>query len=356
MKGSIQQDKRSGRFFILLYWLGKQWRFWRNPYSNRSVKTREYAEELLELLRGEITRGTFSPEAWKVGKKSSRTLSVKVYASKWIERHDVTSKTLKDYKCAVDNHIIPYFGNRHLSTITRNDILDFRGHIEREQKTVYNILSVLRIILRAACDNGDIPSVPKFPTMSYELKEQDYLSFDEQELVIAQIPVRHRPIYRFMQEYGVRPGEARALMKDCLMHGYVVIRRAFSENKLRETTKTGKVRKYVITSYFRGVLNTIPSQGADFVFVRDDGKPYTSKNLNKIWHQACQDAGVRKIKMYNGMRHSLAYQLLEQGEELSLVQEQLGHANIEMTRRYATRPKARLGDALARRRGCGAGK
>lgn len=356
MKGSIQKDKRSGLFFILLYWHGKQWRFWRDPFSKQSFRDSGHAEKLLNIVRGEIDRGTFDPDAWKVGRKSSGSLSVKKYATSWLERHDVSAKTLKDYKNAVHNYIIPYFGNRLLTSITRNDLLEFKGHIEREQKTVYNIISVLRVILNAAFDNGDITKVPKFPTLSYELKEQDYLTFDEQELVIAQIPIRHRPIYRFMQEYGVRPGEARGLMKDCLKHGYVVIRRAFAENKLRETTKTGTVRKYVITSYFQGVLNNIPSQGSGFVFVRDDGKPYTSKNLNKIWHQACQDAGIRRIKMYNGMRHSLAYQLLEQGEELSLVQEQLGHANIEMTRRYATRPKARLGDALVRRRGCGAGK
>jgi hypothetical protein len=32
-------------------------------------------------------------------------------------------------------------------------------------------------------------------------------------------------------EYGVRPGGARVLQKDCLADGNVIIRRAFSDNE-----------------------------------------------------------------------------------------------------------------------------
>ena len=60
-----------------------------------------------------------------------------------------------------------------------------------------------------------------------------------------------------MMEYGVRPGEARALQKDCLADGNVIIRRAFSDNELRETTKTGRIRIYQITAYFQTVLDRI---------------------------------------------------------------------------------------------------
>lgn len=86
------------------------------------------------------------------------------------------------------------------------------------------------------------------------------------------------------------------------------------------------------------------------VFVLDDGKPYTSKNLNKVWHEACEKVGI-KIKMYNGVRHSLGCQLLDMGYDLSLVPDQLGHTKMDMTRRYARRSKKVLADALIRRRG-----
>ena len=153
-----------------------------------------------------------------------------------------------------------------------------------------------------------------------------------------------------MMEYGVRPGEARALQKDCLVDGIVTIRRSFSDNELRETTKTGRIRVYKITAYFQTVLDRIQPHLSPFVLVRDDGKPYTSKNLNKIWHDAGKKVGI-KIKMYNGTRHSLGSQLLDLGYDLSLVQDQLGHTKPEMTRRYAKRAPKMLADALEARRG-----
>lgn len=349
MKGSVQTDKKSGRLFILIYWNGRQYRFWKDPNSGLKFTNQRHAGKLLNYLRTEIDKGTFLPDEWFSGKKTS-SLLVKNYAPDWLKRHKVTAKTLKDYRSNVNNYIIPFFGDRDMGSITHNDLLDFESFIERCSKGKYNVLGTLRVMMKVALKIGDITKVPEFPTVKYTLPEPDYLVLDEQEKIIAAIPERHRPIFRLMQEYGVRPGEARALMKDCLRHGYVTITRAFSENLLRETTKTGRTRKYKITQYFQEILDSIPTHQSDFVFVRDDGKPYTSKSLNGIWHKALKDANMREIRLYNGTRHSLAFQLLEQGEELSLVQEQLGHANIGMTRRYATRPKERLAEALNRRR------
>ena len=104
------------------------------------------------------------------------------------------------------------------------------------------------------------------------------------------------------------------------------------------------------TIYFQSVLNSIQPHLSPFGFVRDDGKPYTSKNLNKIWQDAGKKGGI-KIKMYNGTRHSLGSQLLDMGYDLSSVQDQLGHTKPEMTRRYAKRAPKILADALEARRG-----
>ena len=172
---------------------------------------------------------------------------------------------------------------------------------------------------------------------------------EQQEAVLSQIPEWYRPIFQFMMEYGCRPGEARALKKDCIVDGQVIFRRAFSNNTLRETTKTDRVRRYDITPYFKEVLADLPLHTSPFVFVRDDGKPYTSKNLNKIWHEACDKAGIH-IKLYNGCKHSLGCQLLDMGCDMDLVRQQLGHTKIEMTQRYAKRTNAVLTSKLIQRR------
>lgn len=95
--------------------------------------------------------------------------------------------------------------------------------------------------------------------------------------------------------------------------------------------------------------DSLPLSIVKYVFHQEDGKPYTNKNLNLIWRIACGKVGV-KIKMYNAFRHFLGCQLLDQGEDLDLVREQLGHTKMEMIRRYAKRSQGRLMEALNKRR------
>lgn len=168
-----------------------------------------------------------------------------------------------------------------------------------------------------------------------------------QDLVISNIPKRHQPIFCVTRQYGLRPGEARALKKDSVRNGEINIEWSFSENLLRNTTKNGEPRSYLITPYIENVLDSIPDNDSEFVFVREDGKPYTSKNLNKIWRQACKDAGIPHFKLYNAMRHSLARNLLENDRDLEFVSEVLGHASVEITKVfYANVPLNKVQDAL----------
>ena len=138
------------------------------------------------------------------------------------------------------------------------------------------------------------------------------------------------------------------MKRDAIKDGKVYIRRAFSENELRERTKTGDIRNPTITPYAQEIIDSLTYLGP-FLFVRHDGKPYTNKNLNTIWWEACEKAGMR-IKLYNAIRHSLGCQLLDEGHDLSLVQEVLGHKRPEMTRRYAKRTAKKIGQVLSMRR------
>ena len=62
------------------------------------------------------------------------------------------------------------------------------------------------------------------------------------------------------------------------------------------------------------------------------GKPY--KDIRKTLATAAKKAGVSQ-RVYNHLfRHSFATELVEQGENLAVIQELLGHADISQTRDY----------------------
>ena len=345
MKGSLHYDKKSKRYYIALCWEGDRYRFFRHKISGDPLWSKQSAEKQLGKLRTEVDEGIFNPKHWKHG----CPLLVKVYAMQWLDSIDVTPKTSKDYSSYVRKYFIPYFGVKDIRHIRYNDIVKFHKWIPQGDKTKYNVVSALKTMLRHAWKSEDISKVPPFPKLSYTKPEIVFLGLEQQETVLGHIPERHRPIYQFMMEYGLRPQEARALQKDSITNGEVVIRRAFSENTLRETTKTNIIRRYEITPYFKEVLQGIAPHLSPYVFVREDGKPYTSKNLNELWHEACDNADIH-IKMYNAVKHSLGCQLLDQGEDIDLVRQLYGHTKSEMVQRYAKRSNAVITSALINRR------
>jgi len=133
----------------------------------------------------------------------------------------------------------------------------------------------------------------------------------------------------------------------------VFIEGAFSDNRLKGT-KTGLERSYELTEYEQEILSRARAHLplfslSPFIFIRDDGKPYTNKNLNHIWRKASEKTGIT-IKLQNAMRHSLGCQMLDAGHDLDLVREQLGHTDIRTTKRYARRSDSTLTAAREGRR------
>ncbi len=112
-----------------------------------------------------------------------------------------------------------------------------------------------------------------------------------------------------------------------------------------QSTKTGKQRVYGITANARRILDALPLCLSPYIFSREDASPYTWKSMTKRWKTACKKAGV-EINLYNAIRHSLGCQLLDQGVEMEMVRDVLGHTSTNITRRYAQRSQQRITNVL----------
>jgi site-specific recombinase XerD len=64
------------------------------------------------------------------------------------------------------------------------------------------------------------------------------------------------------------------------------------------------------------------------------GKPMTTRQLNRLFHQAADAAGIKKAVTLHALRHSFATHLLERGTDIRIIQALLGHDKLETTARY----------------------
>jgi len=64
------------------------------------------------------------------------------------------------------------------------------------------------------------------------------------------------------------------------------------------------------------------------------GKPMTTRQLSRLFHEAADAAGIKKGVTLHALRHSFATHLLERGTDIRIIQALLGHDKLDTTARY----------------------
>ena len=73
----------------------------------------------------------------------------------------------------------------------------------------------------------------------------------------------------------------------------------------------------------------------NWLFPGHPGRRITTRQLQRVCRAAAEAAGLDKTVTVHTLRHSFATHLLEQGVDIHVIQDLLGHRNIATTTRYA---------------------
>ena len=342
MKGTYRYDRKARRFYVSIYWQGKPYRIFR--YNGEPIWHEKTADKLLNKARAEIDDGTFDIRAYL----PESPLTLKAFSETWLKASTACDNTKRVHRSAIKK-AIEAWGDVDIRTITFSKLSILHNSMTGSVKWRNSVLIALKAMLNFARKDGVIKQLPPFPSLEQsQQKEVEYLTFDEQQKIIESTPEEHRSIFLFGMEYGLRIGEVRALKKDCIEDGHVIIKRSFSQWELRETTKTYRVRRLPLTARAKEILKATRPSFSEYLFTFDGSLPYYERKMRNIWKSACETAGI-KINQKNAIRHSLGCQLLDNGVDLEMVRDIYGHTSTDMTRKYVKRTPTRMLEALESR-------
>lgn len=95
----------------------------------------------------------------------------------------------------------------------------------------------------------------------------------------------------------------------------------------------GKSAGHALTAYLAIREEGFNKKQKDYLFLNSTGEALTRQGFWKILKAYARQAGIEEINP-NSIRHAFAVHLLENGADLSSVQEFLGHADITTTQLY----------------------
>lgn len=180
-------------------------------------------------------------------------------------------------------------------------------------------------------------------------KLPEFLTFDQMETMLNSfdlndpVDVRNRCIIETMYACGLRVSECAGLkiMDINLKERYLtVLGKESKERMIPFYPRCGQLISLYLESSRPVFMKKSEEHG--ILFVNQKGKPITSRSIQNICEKAGEEAGLSIHVHPHMIRHSFATHLLDNGADLRVVQELLGHENLSTTQIYTHVTQDRL--------------
>jgi integrase len=236
-------------------------------------------------------------------------------------------------------HLVPQFGSKKLDAITNEDVQRLKTHLgEKAPKTVNNVLTVLKTMLRTAVDWNVIEQAPctvrLLPTPQGSAGFHDFDAYERLVAAARTLDPRTYLVVLLGGEAGLRCGEMMALEwtdVDFTKNQMCVER---SDWKGHVTaTKGGRLRHIPLTKRLASALRSHRHLRGDRVLCELDGRPLTQKVMQCLVRRAARKAQLKNEGIHV-LRHTFCSHLAMRGAPTRAIQELAGHKDLTTTQRY----------------------
>lgn len=158
----------------------------------------------------------------------------------------------------------------------------------------------------------------------------------EQPNTNKKLGLRDRALLETLYATGIRVSELINLKFNDL-HEELKLIKVFGKGSKERLIPISEVALSWIESYKEKVRDPLilkVGQNCDFIFLNSRGTALTRQAVWQIIKKYCNMAGIQKNVTPHTLRHTFATHLLENGADLRVVQEILGHSDISTTQIY----------------------
>ena len=233
------------------------------------------------------------------------------------------------------------FLERSPDTATLEDIRLFQLHLAETGMSICNrnrIMTGVRFLLRVTLRRLDLSAE------IYHLREPQkipqVMSPDEtRRLLAVATSLKARVLLSLSYGCGLRAGEVVRLKVKHIDSAQRIIRIEQSKSRKDRNVMLSPDTLDLLRQWWktrrRGFDSTTPMEERWLFPGQRPGKPMTTRQLNRLFHEAADAAGIRKGVTLHALRHSFATHLLERGTDIRVIQALLGHDKLDTTARYA---------------------
>nr|WP_244325374.1 site-specific tyrosine recombinase XerD [Dolosigranulum pigrum] len=273
-----------------------------------------------------------------------------------IER-GLSANTVTSYKRDIEKYLTFLTEKKitQLDEVSRFEILDFLQTLRQSgaaDNSIIRMVSSLRkfhqYLKRESIVSDDpmqlIDTPKKASTLPKAISPQAVEQLLEAPDTTTPLGVRDRTILELMYATGLRISELVNL-KLSDMHLTMGFIQTMGKGEKERIIPLGEVASQWLDHYLDGARVYLQDQSAEtseYVFLNSRGKSLSRQGVWKKVKQLALEAGIDQNVTPHTLRHSFATHLLENGADLRMVQELLGHADISTTQIYTHITKTRL--------------
>ena len=279
------------------------------------------------------------------------------WMDEWLELYvpNIAETTRIGYKNKIKCYIKPYLGDILLQSLKAHHIQKMindmiaKGLSPKNVRDTYNNINaamkkalLFRMISYNPCEGVTLPKLKRYRAKIYNIKNIHKL------LAIAEGTDMYLPVFLCVT-FGLRRGELLALrwsdidfktktlsVRNNMVRGEngFIIKAPKSESGIRDISfgeDTLEILREAKKQYFDDMCSYGAGfQNLNFVIRQADGSPLKPDSMTQKWERFVQDNRLPHIRLHD-LRHSNATALISAGVNPRVVQQRLGHADVNIT-------------------------